>query len=203
MLLTPPLSGCQESVHRQHLSCARPTCRGLSQVARLGQTAFRWRKVQSWLTHQAEHGQQLRLGALMFAETATVGRQNPLRDFARHPQSKRHQADLGIFPPPHQKTPSPYLVHTLLAICDQHVNRGHFKSFSSAVTKKSVYTPSRARASPITSHNNSPAKVFLHCTMATRNNAALQLSPHCGGTQLKNDGGNSATLQERGERQQT
>src|SRR6266403_2897781 len=107
MLLTPALSGCQESVHRQHLSCARPTCRGLSQVARLGQTAFRLAKSPVLVTHQAEHGQQLRLGALMFAETATVGRQNPLRDFARHP-SKRHQADFGHLPLlPHQKTPSP------------------------------------------------------------------------------------------------
>src|SRR5437899_10173310 len=77
-----------------------------SQVAMLGQTAFRLAKSPVFVTHQTENRQQLGLRELMFAETATVGRQNPVRDFERHP-SKRHQADFGhLHLLPHQKTPS-------------------------------------------------------------------------------------------------
>src|SRR5437660_3190335 len=77
-----------------------------SQVAMLGQTAFRLAKSPVFVTHQTENRQQLGLRELMFAETATVGRQNTVRDFERHP-SKRHQADFGhLHLLPHQKTPS-------------------------------------------------------------------------------------------------
>ena len=72
-----------------------------------------------FVTHQAEHRQQLRLGELMFAETRAVGRQN-LRGHAR----KGQQSDLGHCPSCSiRKHRLPLLVDSRNTNCAEDVNR--------------------------------------------------------------------------------
>src|SRR6476620_10452321 len=66
----------------------------LAQFAMLAQTHLGFTKGPVFVTHQAENGQQLRLGKLTFAETASVAREHRPRDL-QSDAGKRQASDFG------------------------------------------------------------------------------------------------------------
>jgi hypothetical protein len=66
----------------------------LAQFAMLAQTHFGFAKGPVFVTHQAENGQQLRLGKLPFAKTASVARKHRPGDL-QSDASKRQESDFG------------------------------------------------------------------------------------------------------------
>src|SRR6266478_4329622 len=66
----------------------------LAQFAMLAQTHLGFTKGPVFVTHQAENGQQLRLGKLTFAETASVAREHRPGDL-QSDAGKRQESDFG------------------------------------------------------------------------------------------------------------
>src|SRR5208282_3022198 len=71
-----------------------PQLQDLAQLAVLAETHFGFSESPVFVTHQAEDGQQLRLGELVFAETTPVGRKNR-RGYIHSHASKRQESDFG------------------------------------------------------------------------------------------------------------
>jgi hypothetical protein len=68
-----------------------------AQLLVLTQAGLGFAKGPVFVAHQTKHGQQLRLGELMFAETRAVGRQNRRGHLQRH-ASKGQESDFGHGP---------------------------------------------------------------------------------------------------------
>lgn len=88
-IIETPQEAVQRGVigHRRQLQhCA--------QLTMLAQAHLGFTKGPIFRAHQAKHGQQLRLGELMFAETAAVTRQNRRSAVQGH-AGERQESDLG------------------------------------------------------------------------------------------------------------
>src|SRR5271170_2083715 len=106
-----------------------PQLQDLAQLAVLAETHFGFSESPVFVTHQAEDGQQLRLGELVFAETTPVGRKNR-RGYIHSHASKRQESDFG-----HRTSCSirKHLHRSLILMKNQPLCQGckqsHLKSF--------------------------------------------------------------------------
>jgi hypothetical protein len=83
----------QKAIQRREIGHADHPQR-LTQLAVFAQPHFGFAKSPVLVAHQAENGQQLRLGELMFAESASVARQHRPADL-QGDASKRQESNFG------------------------------------------------------------------------------------------------------------
>jgi hypothetical protein len=83
----------QEAIHGAVVGHARQSQHG-AQLRMLAQSHLGFAESPIFVTHQAEYGQQLRLGELVFAETTPISRKNR-RGYIHSHASKRQESDLG------------------------------------------------------------------------------------------------------------
>src|SRR5579863_4872170 len=88
-----------------------------------------------FIAHQAEYGQQLRLGELVFAETTPVGRQNH-RGYIHSHASKRQESDFWHRTScPIRKHHHRSLVLMQISLCAKDVNRATSSPLFRSLTK--------------------------------------------------------------------
>jgi len=93
VVLQPPQKTIQRGVigHRLQWQCG-------AQLVVLSQAYFGFAKGAVFVTHQAQHRQQRRLGELLFAEARAIGRQN-LRGYLQCHASQGQESASVIVPP--------------------------------------------------------------------------------------------------------
>jgi hypothetical protein len=116
------LQSAQKTIQRGVVGHGWQLQRG-AQLLVLRQAALGFAKGPVFVAHQAKHGQQLRLGELVFAEARAVGRQNLCGHLQRHAR-KGQESNLGHRPSCLiRKHPKPLLVdpanHELCRGCQQ------------------------------------------------------------------------------------